>query len=64
MRTDFVVVTAPGFDHDGRFCSASEPLERQALVAELAVEAFIGSVLPGFPGVDQRGVDAGTAKCG
>ena len=40
MRTDLVVVAVPGFDHDARLGSASEPLERQALVTELAVEAL------------------------
>jgi hypothetical protein len=40
MRMDFVVVTTPGLDHDPRLLAAPEPFERQALVAELAVEAL------------------------
>ena len=37
----------------------ARPFERQALVAELAVEALVVAVLPGFVGIDQGGVDAG-----
>lgn len=48
VRTDFIVLTAPGLDHDARLGAAAEPLEQQKLVAELAVKAFIGSLLPGF----------------
>jgi hypothetical protein len=32
-------VKAPGFDDDLGFCARSEPLDAQALVAQLAVEA-------------------------
>lgn len=64
MRADMVVVAAPRLDHDVCFRAAAEPLERQALVPELAVEAFIGSVLPGFAGFNQRGVNARVCQPG
>ena len=38
MGPDFVVMTAPGFDHDARLGTAAEPLQRQAFVSELAVD--------------------------
>jgi len=41
-----VVVVPPGFNDHGSLLSGSEPLQRQALVAQLAVEAFVGAVLP------------------
>jgi hypothetical protein len=41
MRTDMVVVTTPGFDDDAGLGAAAEPFQRQAFVAELAVEALI-----------------------
>lgn len=47
MWPDLVVVAAPYLDgHDG-LGPAAEPLEAEALVAELVVEALIGAVLPG-----------------
>ena len=57
MRTDMVVVATPGFDHDTRFLAAPEPFELQALVAELAVEALVGAVLPRLTAIDQWGFD-------
>ena len=59
-----VVVPTPGFDHDTRFLAAAEPFERQALVAELAVEALIVAVLPRFARIDVRGVDARVGEPG
>ena len=42
------------------FASArSKPFETQALVAELAVEALVGAVLPGLAWIAQRGADTG-----
>ncbi len=55
--TDVVVVATPGVDDPARLDAAAEPFQRQALVAELAVEALGITVLPGFAGVDQGGVD-------
>ena len=57
VRTDVVVVAAPGIDEDACFDAAAEPFQRQAFVAELAVETLGIAVLPGFTGIDQRGVD-------
>ena len=48
---DGVVVDAPGLDEDGRFAPGSEPLDAQTFVPELAVEAFIGAILPRLAGV-------------
>jgi hypothetical protein len=57
MRSDLVVVAAPRLD-DG-FClgSGAEPFHGKALVAQLAVKAFISAVLPRFARVDVGGVD-------
>ena len=52
MGSDLVVMLSPVFDHDLRINSITEPLHRQALVAELAVEGFIHTVLPGLTGID------------
>jgi hypothetical protein len=49
MWADFVAVAAPGLDHDPRFVPGSEPLQAQAFVAQLPVEAFVPAVLPGLP---------------
>ena len=57
-----IVVTTPGFDDDAGFVAAPEPFERQTLVTELAVEALVVGVLPGFARVDVRGVDSLLAK--
>jgi hypothetical protein len=57
MRPDMVVVPTPGFDYDARLFAAPEPLERQALVPELSVEALIGAVLPRLARVVESGVD-------
>ena len=50
VRAHGVVVSTPDFDHDGGLGPGAEPLDRQALVAEAAVEAFVGAVLPGLAG--------------
>ena len=53
-RTDVVVVATPDFDHDAGLDTIAEPLRRQTLVAELAVEALVVAVLPKFARVDER----------
>jgi hypothetical protein len=53
-----VVVVSPGFDDHTGFPARPEPLQGQAFVAELAVEALVGAVLPGLAGVAQRCADA------
>jgi len=57
MRSDLVVVATPGFDDDLRLGATPEPFERQAFVAELAVEAIVVTVLPRLSGVDVGGLD-------
>lgn len=54
-----VVVATPSLDDDGRFSARPEPFERQAFVSELAIEALVGTVLPGLAGVTQGRSDAG-----
>jgi hypothetical protein len=56
VRTDLVVVVAPGFDQHGSLAARAEPLQR--LVAELAVEAFVAAVLPRLAGVIEHRSDA------
>lgn len=48
MRPDLVVMLAPDLDNDLRFSAAAEPFQAQALVPELAVEAFGAAILPRF----------------
>ena len=40
-----VVVTTPDFDHDASLLAAPEPFEREALVAQLAVEALMRRII-------------------
>ena len=49
MRTHCVVVAPPSLDDHLRLGARAEPFEAQALVAELAVEAFRDAILP-LPG--------------
>ncbi len=44
--TDLVVVVAPSLDQNACLAARAEPLDGQALVAELAVVAFVSPVLP------------------
>ena len=62
MRPDVVVMPTPGFDHDPGFDTAAKPFDRKTFVAEPAVEAFIGPVLPRFAWIDQRGLDVFACK--
>ena len=57
MRSDLVVLMPELFDHDLRIDSISEPLHRQALIAQLAVERFVGAVLPGLARINIGGID-------
>lgn len=57
MRTDVVVVLTPGFDDDTGLGTAAKPLQRQALVAEFAIEALVVGILPWLARVDQRRLD-------
>src|SRR5262245_7491522 len=60
MRAPGSVITAPASDNDHRLATAAEPLQAQAFVAEAAVEALVGTVLPRLAKIDQRGLDAGS----
>jgi hypothetical protein len=51
MRPDLIVVSAVALDHDPRLGAIAEPLHVEALIAELAVEAFVVTVLPRLAGV-------------
>jgi len=57
MRSNGIVVQTPCFDDDLRFATTAEPFDAQAFVAELAVEALVGTVLPWLARVDQCGLD-------
>lgn len=50
------------FDQDLRINPVTEPLETQALVAELAAAALAGRVLPGLAGIDLRSLDVRLAE--
>ena len=52
-----IVMATPDFDEDESFAAAAEPLQVQALIAQLAVEALVGAVLPGFARIDEGGLD-------
>ncbi len=58
MWAIFVIVFSPSADHRTRFLAAAEPLDAQAFVAELAVEAFARAVLPRLARLDQSGPNA------
>ena len=58
MRPHRIEVLPPRFDQHLRLGARAEPFEAQALVAELAVEAFRRAILPGLARIDQCGGDA------
>ena len=58
MRPILVVVPTPGFDDDPSLGAVAEPLHAQALVAELAVEAFRRAILPRLARFDIGRLDA------
>lgn len=58
MRSYLAVVPTPAFDHYLRINSVSMLLQRETLVAELAVYGLIGSVLQCIPGTAQRAFDS------
>ena len=53
MRTHFIIVPPPCFDDHLRLGAGTKPFEAQALVTELAVEAFGDAILPRLAGLDQ-----------
>ena len=54
MRTDMVVVTTPGFDHDTRFLAAPQPFERQALAGELIDDGEALDLLAARAGIEHE----------
>ena len=58
MRPHLVIMPSPRLDHGLGLSPRAEPLQRQALVAEFAVEALRQAILPGFAGIDQCRFDA------
>ena len=57
MRADLVVVSPPLFDPDLGLDAVAKPLQAQVLVPKLAVERFVGRILPRLAGVDVRRLD-------
>src|SRR5476649_1681094 len=57
-----VEVKAPGLYDDLGFGTRSEPLDAQALVAQLAIEALVVGVLPRLAWIDQGRADAGMGE--
>ena len=53
-----VVVVPQSLNDHGGLLSGPEPLQRQTLVAQLAIETFAGPVLPRLARVAQCGCDA------
>ena len=58
MRTEVVVLVAPGLDHDPRLVERVEDLTVQELAPKLAVEALDVAVLPGRARLDEERLDA------
>jgi hypothetical protein len=58
VRPHVVVVPPPRFDDHRRLGARTKPFEAQALVEELAVEAFRDAILPRLARLDQCRADA------
>ena len=58
VRPHRIVVLPPAFNNDLGFAAVVEPLDVKAFVAQLAIERFVGPVLPRLARIDQRRVDA------
>ena len=57
MRPDLIVMLPPLTNDDFRFDTIAEPLHRQALIAEFAVETLRRPILPRLTRIDQRDVE-------
>jgi len=57
MRSHLVELAPELFDQDLRIDPILKPLHRETLIAKLAVEGFVRSILPRFSGIDARGID-------
>jgi hypothetical protein len=53
-RPNVVAMPKPGREADGSFAARAEPLEAQAFIAELAIEALVRAVLPRVAWIDER----------
>jgi hypothetical protein len=62
MRADLVVAAPPLLRPDLGVDAMTKPLERQELVAECAIERFVGAILLWLPRIDQRRLDAGLVQ--
>ena len=62
MGPHLVVVAAPLLDADLGVDAIPEPLQREMLVAELAVERFVGAILPWLARIDERRLDLGALR--
>jgi len=58
MRSGLIVPISLGSDNNARLCACSKPFHVQTFVSEVAVEAFIKTVLPRFTRVAERCIDA------
>ena len=58
MRPDVVVVLSPGVDDCSRIVNAGEPIEIEAVLTELAVEALDEGVLGRLAGLNEVQLDA------
>ena len=54
MGPNFIVVTPPILNDDLGLQPVAEPFHGQAFIPELAVETFIGAVLPGLAWITQH----------
>jgi hypothetical protein len=54
MRSYCVVETPPLLDDVRRVDPMSKPFQAQPLIPELAVERFVGAILPRLPGIIER----------
>lgn len=62
MRTDLVVVLLPLLDRGSGIREAREPVEVQAVLSELAIEALHERVLRRFAGLDEVQLHAGSLR--
>ena len=62
MWSPLFIAAPERFDHDFGIDPVLEPFHRQALVAELAVEALVQSILPRLAGIYRDGLDVGAGE--
>ena len=59
VRTYLVVVVPPCLNQDDDLTARAEPLDGQALIAELSVEALVSAALPGLAWIVEDSGNAG-----